>query len=777
MAGFELQVAGDPMAGYHVVILHNGRKVARHNHGGEFSVVFENGDRSIRCAIDNWRAQAWTGFSKQIDLMGKVRIEELETDVSVTVRYSVVNESVISKRISISQSNASFLYYSINNRLETIEEPKSYWSFGQQNCSRGAVYDVFPAAALQLEDGQTIGLLTDSGYRNQWTKNYRRRSLSGGLIGLEMIPDVDLLRIEDGAVELNFGQLNNYLYGDTQPVKVADCKSFAPWRGGQLVQDEHHSAGFAIKGNARGCDLSGVLVPLEVKKGSFYRVSFRYRSDFPSLGIELLDSNHTEGLAFNLKDYSISAQKSEWKTVTRTFLINRDTGPAYLYVGKGMEEEREHGNYEIEIADFRIVEVTPKKECYHRIEAAKPIEKNLFIYVTSATTHGDLRKDSQIALAEGLGCQGTDFEKIMYANRQMLMWIAEPGDFSPHSVPSLGYSPDMYFRDSFWTVVAGYDKELNEEILQKWVVSQDDAGCVRTIWSPYVGDQENSPNESTMLFIVWSYLNKKRFGTDIDLVAVEKALDYIRRIFDPDQDGRVMAPTPAWMDMIWPVGGAQFSVMQGIYANALRCAQALGCSVTNEEIEKAKEGYRELYDPELGYLRFANKDYRFGDAMSPSNLMGEFLSLWLFDEAILSDEAVLNTLEKFPVLNGCVPCLVSASGEYFGTDSPFTPENRWYGGVYLNGGSWLLYEYLSYVAGLRHGWEKARERMDKRLNAELTHYKDEPFSHEHLGLKIGEDGQPIPCYHRVFGWNTFVMIANEVAGLRKPSSDPTFRVY
>ena len=247
--GFELKAAGNSSTGYYAVVLHNGQEVARHNDGGEFSAVFENGDRSITCAIKNWRAQSWTGDSRQLDLMGQVWIDELETDLSVKVSYTVVNESVISKKISLSQSNASFLYYSINNRLESLETPKSYWSFGQKNCPVGMVYEFFPAVGFQLQDDRTIGLLTDSGYRNHWTKNYRRRSLSGGLIGLEMIPDVNLMRVEENSVELNFGELNNYLYGKTQPVALPSYNQYQSWRGGQLVQEESNACSFfRIKG-------------------------------------------------------------------------------------------------------------------------------------------------------------------------------------------------------------------------------------------------------------------------------------------------------------------------------------------------------------------------------------------------------------------------------------------------------------------------------------------------------------------------------------------------
>src|ERR1035438_9072421 len=54
--GLTLKVPGDAKQGYGVVILNNGKPIAMHNGGGEFSAIFANGDRSLTLRQDDWRA-------------------------------------------------------------------------------------------------------------------------------------------------------------------------------------------------------------------------------------------------------------------------------------------------------------------------------------------------------------------------------------------------------------------------------------------------------------------------------------------------------------------------------------------------------------------------------------------------------------------------------------------------------------------------------------------------------------------------------------------------
>ena len=51
------------------------------------------------------------------------------------------------------------------------------------------------------------------------------------------------------------------------------------------------------------------------------------------------------------------------------------------------------------------------------------------------------RLASQIYLADGLGFQGSDPEKVLYADVMMLSWTAEPHAARPLLVPSIFYGP------------------------------------------------------------------------------------------------------------------------------------------------------------------------------------------------------------------------------------------------------------------------------------------------------------------------------------------------
>jgi len=48
------------------------------------------------------------------------------------------------------------------------------WSFDHAECKGGALHEYFPAAGFRTPSGVTVGLLTDSGSRNQWSRIIRR---------------------------------------------------------------------------------------------------------------------------------------------------------------------------------------------------------------------------------------------------------------------------------------------------------------------------------------------------------------------------------------------------------------------------------------------------------------------------------------------------------------------------------------------------------------------------------------------------------------------------
>jgi len=179
-----------------------------------------------------------------------------------------------------------------------------------------------------------------------------------------------------------------------------------------------------------------------------------------------------------------------------------------------------------------------------------------------------------------------------------------------------------------------------------------------------------------------------------------------------------------------------------------------------------------------GYLH-SFPDNTFGENGTPLGIIScldlepEFLSLYLFNNAILTDKMVTDTLEKLPVYNDClIPIMCRADGQFFTKEcNPFSDDMFWEGGRYANGGSYLRPEYIALTTGYLHGWEKAMPLMKKRLAFEIEFDKEHPTSHEYLSCN-GDPDQS--SEHKVFAWNMFVIEINRFLSLRKQEEDPDF---
>ena len=85
--GLTLKVKGDDKQGYGVALFFNGQPVARHNHGGEFSAVFQNEERSVEDGVNDWKAASWAGDATHVTLEGECKLKNLNTTVIVRVDY------------------------------------------------------------------------------------------------------------------------------------------------------------------------------------------------------------------------------------------------------------------------------------------------------------------------------------------------------------------------------------------------------------------------------------------------------------------------------------------------------------------------------------------------------------------------------------------------------------------------------------------------------------------------------------------------------------------
>jgi hypothetical protein len=460
------------------------------------------------------------------------------------------------------------------------------------------------------------------------------------------------------------------------------------------------------------------------------------------------------------------------------------------------------GTLRIEFRDLELRRVATHLQPYHRLEMNRPEEKTSFIFADDRTpnTLRDYRLASQRHLADGLGFCGGETEKVLYSDLMMLCWSASPECRHPMVAPSIWYSAagEMYMRDSFFALNGIHNRELNEGVFNLWAANQGEDGAINTLVEPYMANLERKSNDSTPLWLIWALQNRTRFGTILPMDKIRKAAEYCLQTYDRRHNGICWAQfVMGQLDVIdYPEGTSELCENQGMLAVTLRVIKELkipGVSeqISEDYIEKTESVYRSYYDPVLKFVRPARK---ISDAIGFGEIFPEFLSLWLFGRKTLTDEMLINHLERIPVLlprpdapypaaGGAVrPVFIGLTKEGKGwdffTDSWHPMISKEHGGnyanhnmdgIYYNGGSWMRIEICGYVAGKLHGWTKADQAIANRLWAEINISPDFPTSQEYLAT---DPSHPFFGYHRVFAWNAFVLRALEMVGLRTAEMDP-----
>src|ERR1022692_1012973 len=287
--GLSLKVTGDSPEGYSVTLLFNGRPLARHNRGGEFSACFQNEERSTEDRVTDWKAASWSGNSTHVVLDGECRLKNLNTTVFARVDYELVTPHVVRKKIRLQQADMFMLFYQLSNRLEPVESPAKFWSFDQLEWEGGALREYFPAAGFRTKNGLCVGLLTDSGYRNQWTRIIRR---DGRPVkpAPRRIPDANLYSgsgAEDHSqgdffVQQTFGEVMEQVAGEQNAQDVA-IPAISSWKKqGEADLDERDGVATV---STRSSD-DGVMIPFAAAGTEVYSLRVEYRSASP-MAIEI----------------------------------------------------------------------------------------------------------------------------------------------------------------------------------------------------------------------------------------------------------------------------------------------------------------------------------------------------------------------------------------------------------------------------------------------------------------------------------------------------------
>jgi hypothetical protein len=791
-----LKIAGDDQAGFHVDIYNGNQLVV--NNTEEFSLQLFNLDLSTVANIPQWTGREWTGNEKTITLKRDSYIPEFDANLSLTVTYQVVNANTIKKTVELFQPSMPGLLYILQQTARPAEKPLRYVTFEYDNFPGGFVHEIFPAAGFITPGNNVVGFLTDAGYLNQYTRNTRRRfsGRGGGFVGMRRLSDPELFSVatlseraeNNHYIRQTFGEMYN-LDAGAETILETDTA----WRteGNATVEKAHGL--ISITGHAGG--RAGISFTAPFKDQQVYTISFLCKGNTP-LALKLFRVKNGKN-NIELEDGvkyidNFPATENEWTLFKGSILvpyIEHDSVSVFIGTLSGKE-------CKLEIKELQFAEHQPLHEPYNILPLGEKVEKTTYIFVEPWKSHQQFMISSQSRLAEGKGFEGSLIEKMLYANFNMLTWITDVYDFTPFNVPNMNYAPDMYNRDSFFSTVATYNKSLNLALWEQWGRTQTPEGGIGTIITPLMGSVEAKDNEATIEWLIWAMLNKRRFGVTLQQEKIKKAVDYVLNEFDADRDGICKAHfSLSQVDIVdFNPKTDRLGVNQGMLAVALRTIKELGFDISIDYIQKAEAAYRNFYDPKRKHLLF---DRNFPDIITLTDLEPEFFSLWLFNRPILTDEMVQNHLNQIPVLNKvpnsphpeygttapiCVRLTNNAKGYAYlsGDYQPFEKfgeENYSNGksdGYYYNGGSWFRAEYCAYVVGLKHGWNKATLLMENRVWAEIYLNPNWPFSKEFIPTKWTTTDSWWPST-RGLCWNVFILMADEVAGLRTPDMDPDYK--
>jgi hypothetical protein len=805
-----LDVTGDAQLGYGVTILYRDRVIAHHDRGGEFSALFQNSERSLEDEIDVWKARSWSGDRRQINLTGTIALKNLRTTVLVEVKYEVLPSQVVRKTIQLRQNDMFTLLYQLRNRLVPETAPEKLWSFDHANCEGGALREYFPAAGFRTSNGVTVGLLTDSGYRNQWSRIIRR---DGTPLkpAPAIVPDLGLYilpsaaeREQNGAfIQQTFGEATVQLSGENSRTGV-DLPSPSRWiRNGSIRVEQ---LGDIVK-LTPGARKDFILLPFNAKGGGIYSVRLSYRSTAPvSIHAWEVDDRFQKRADMTLFNDMAPASPSVFTEFNHSFVVPALQGTGAALVFSPADFEADGALPSVEVRDIQIFRVETKHLPYHRLEMGSLHTKRVFIFASDAIpdTLRDYRLASQLRLADGLGFKGGETEKVVYADVMMLSWSGDLEGRRPILAPSIWYSAagEMYLRDSFFALNGIHNRGLNESVFSLWADNQGEDGAINTLVEPNIANLERKSNDSTPLWLIWALLNRRRFGTELPMDKVRLAAKYCLANYDPNREGECNAQfVIGQLDIIsYPEGTKILCENQGMLAVLLRVIRELqipdlSASISDSYIAKAEDVYRSYYDLNRKFMLPARNIH---DAIGFADIFPEFLSLWLFKRKLLTDEMVVNHLNRFPTMlpnKGCPypveggtvrPIFIGLPGS--GKEWSYFTEN-WHplasdpyaasyagkasNGIYYNGGSWMRLEICGYVTGKLHGWLPADRAIANRLWAEIHTDNDFPTSQEYLPT---DPKNPTFGQHRVFAWNSFVLPALEMAGLRRPEMDPDYRV-
>jgi hypothetical protein len=333
--------------------------------------------------------------------------------------------------------------------------------------------------------------------------------------------------------------------------------------------------------------------------------------------------------------------------------------------------------------------------------------------------------------------------------------VAESNVLDPKSGwmrPAPAYGGN-WLRDAFWTTgILGPEEGRRAQAQFGARLAPD--GRAPTKLEPDDSHPIYYDDESTLLYVLWA----GRDGGQ-PLERVVGAWNWIGRHVS---NGDYWTPTGnfhTWHDNLLFPSRDVASYNQGLYVAAAIAANRLGIA-KQSEVDAAANAYRRLYRLDLGYLPTS----RLLDYHDASALTGEFLARSLFKRSILDDDEVVSTVRNLTREGDGFLVLSARAGNYLDPSAFFMPMEP---GRYQNGGSWLLYDAMSWSAAWMAGADEARGMALKRLMAEAA----DGTLYEYL--PTGQADGKVPL-NSEYGWNSYAWLT---VGQPQDSYEPVVRMH
>lgn len=355
-----------------------------------------------------------------------------------------------------------------------------------------------------------------------------------------------------------------------------------------------------------------------------------------------------------------------------------------------------------------------------------------WVFASAARNHYDAQVAAHLAVANAKGWNSSALEAILrntslFLLRRNLALDAnnQPRDGRYIFISGPGYGWKQWVTDGFYTALGLDDPEKTIE-------------ANRAVFWTRMDYEDNA-----QYYLIWAVL-MKRAGGSVNEALVRRACEFIRT---HEKDGLYMppplpgAPNPkgwkTYHDVLLYDDGDCPASNQGFHCGALLAVKELGLEVTDQDIERAINGYRSLFNAERGFMPTSRMQR---DTLGQDTLYGATLTYAVFGRKLLTDEQVLThfrTSEKVKTPYG-LRVISQADGSLLPGHS----------GVYCYGGSWFLNDAANYLLAGVHGLPAAEvdSLLVERIEREIARV---PAFNESISTVDGH-----PHGHILYSWNS-----------------------